>query len=132
MEDFIFKTETYRIIGVCMDVQRTLGYGFSEIVYKDAMEIEFFESSLEYVREAELKVGYKGRILPHTFYADFLCCGQIIVEVKSSGEGIINDHIAQTLNYLRVSGNKIGLIINFGKRKLEYKRLICSDGNNAD
>lgn len=132
MEDFIFKTETYRIIGICMDVQRTLGYGFSEIIYKDAMELEFFGSALEYMREVELKVGYKGQILPHTFFADFLCYGQIIVEVKSSGEGIINDHIAQTLNYLRVSGNKIGLIINFGKRKLEYKRLICSDGNNAD
>ena len=124
MEDFPFKEETYQIIGICMDVQKTLGYGFSEAVYKDAMELEFIDAPLRYFWERELVVEYKGRILRHHFVTDFLCHEKIIVEVKSSDTGIIDDHIAQTLNYLRVSDNTIGLIINFGKRRLEYKRLI--------
>ncbi len=124
MENFLFKDETYQIIGICMDVQKTLGYGFSEAVYKDAMELEFIDAPLRYLRERELAVEYKGRILRHRFIADFLCYEKIIVEVKSSDAGISDDYIAQTLNYLRVSDNTIGLIINFGKRRLEYKRLI--------
>jgi GxxExxY protein len=124
MENFLFKEETYQIIGICMEVQKTLGYGFSEAVYKDAMELEFIDTPLRYLRERELAVAYKGRILRHRFITDFLCCEKIIVEVKSSNAGIIEDHIAQTLNYLRVSDNTISLIINFGKRRLEYKRLI--------
>ncbi len=107
-----------------MDVQKTLGYGFSEAVYKDAMELEFIDAPLRYLREKELAVKYKGKILRHHFFTDFLCYEKIIVEVKSSDAGITDDHIAQTLNYLRVSDNIIGLIINFGKRRLEYKRLI--------
>jgi len=124
MEDFPFKEETYRIIGICMDVQKTLGYGFSEVVYKDAMELEFIDAPLRYLRERELAVEYKGRILHHRFVADFLCYEKIIVEIKTNTNGIIDDHIAQVLNYLRVSDNTIGLIINFGKKRLEYKRLI--------
>jgi GxxExxY protein len=124
MENFLFKEETYQIIGICMDVQKTLGYGFSEAVYKDAMQLEFIDAPLRYLRERELTVKYKGRILRHRFFADFICYDKIIVEVKSSDAGITDDHIAQTLNYLRVSDNAIGLIINFGKRRLEYKRLI--------
>jgi GxxExxY protein len=124
MENFPFKEDTYQIIGFCMGVQKTLGYGFSESVYKDAMELEFMDASLPFLRERELTVSYKGRILRHRFMADFLCFNKIIVEVKSADGGIIDNHIAQTLNYLRVSDNSIGLIINFGKRRLEYKRLI--------
>ena len=124
MEHFPLKIETYQIIGLCMDVQKTLGFGFSEAVYKDAMELEFLDAPLPYLRERELAVEYKGRILRHRFIADFLCFKKIIIEVKSSDNGISDDHIAQTLNYLRVSDNDIGLIINFGKRRLEYKRLI--------
>jgi len=71
-----------------------------------------------------LQVDYKGSKRKHSFFADFICFEKIIVEVKSSDKGITDDHIAQTLNYLRVSGNTIGLIINFGKRRLEHKRLI--------
>lgn len=107
-----------------MDVQKTLGFGFSEAVYKDAMEFEFIDTSLPHLREKELEVKYKGRILRHRFFADFICYDKIIIEVKASANGIIDEHIAQTLNYLRVSDNTTGLIINFGKRRLEYKRLI--------
>ena len=110
-----------------MDVQRTLGFGFSEIVYKDAIEVEFIANNFLYQREKELSVTYKGQKLRHRFLADFIYNAQVIIEVKSCDKGIIQDHIAQTLNYLRVSGSSVGLIINFGKSRLEYKRLISSN-----
>lgn len=124
MEDFPFKNETYEIIGVCMDVQRTLGFGFSEVIYKDAMEMEFINNNFFYRRENELSVTYKGKKLQHKFFVDFIFQDQVIIEVKSCDKGITEDHIAQILNYLKVSGNNVGLIVNFGKRRLEYKRLI--------
>jgi len=126
MENFPHKNKTYEIIGLCMEVQKTLGFGFSEAIYKDAMEMEFEVNGNIYVREPELLVCYKGKQLQHRFFADFICYNEIIIEVKSSEKGITDDHIAQILNYLRVTGNKIGLIINFGKRRLEHKRLISS------
>lgn len=126
MENFPLKNKTYEIIGLCMEVQRTLGFGFSEVIYKDAMEMEFEHNNLLHMRELELLVHYKGNRLKHHFFADFICHNEIILEVKTSDKGITDDHIAQVLNYLRVSGNMVGLIINFGKRRLEYKRLISS------
>lgn len=126
MENFPLKNETYEIIGTCMEVQRTLGYGFSEVIYKDAMEIEFISNNFLFRREDELSVLYKGKILKHRFFADFICNNQIIVEVKSCDKGITDDHVAQILNYLRVSEKSIGLMVNFGKRRLEYKRFISN------
>jgi GxxExxY protein len=115
---------SYKIIGACMKVHRFLGHGFLEIVYKDAMQIEFAKSQISYVREKEFDINYKGIILPHKFYADFFIMENVIVEVKASKDGISNDFIAQTLNYLKVSDCALGLIINFGKISLEYKRLV--------
>lgn len=126
MENFIYKEETYQLIGLCMNVQKSLGYGFAEVIYKDAIEMELDEAAITYQREFELYVKYKGKRLSHNFFADFICFGNIIVEIKSCEKGIIDDHCAQTLNYLRVSENKIALIINFGRRRLEYKRLVMS------
>ncbi len=122
--EFHFKEETYEIIGICMDVHRTLGHGFLEIVYKDAIELEVRRKELPYTREKEYKIEYKGTILPHKFFADFVLFDKIILEVKAAEGGIADDQIAQTLNYLKVSGCKIGLLVNFGRSKLEHKRLI--------
>jgi GxxExxY protein len=124
MEQILYKAEAYQIIGVCMEVYNTLGYGFAEIVYKDAMEIEFVEKQMEYQREALHTIRYKGRILEHKFFADYTLDQNIILEVKAGKDGITDDAIAQTLNYLRASGIRLGLIINFGKNGLEYKRLV--------
>ena len=124
MEIFRHKEETYKIIGLCMEVQKTLGYGFMEVIYKDAMESEFVENDLFFHRESELCVDYKGKILKHKFFADFIVLDSIIVEVKSCEKGITDDHIAQTLNYLKASGYNVGVIVNYGKRRLEYKRLV--------
>lgn len=109
-----------------MEVQNTLGFGFSEIIYKDALESEFLLASLPYAREKDLQVKYKGKILPHKFFADFVCYDDIIIEIKSTDKGIIDEYVAQILNYLRASGCLVGLIINFGKKRLEYKRLVLS------
>jgi len=101
-----------------------LGHGFREVVYKDAIELEFNQKNISYEREKEYSVSYKGKILPHNFYADFVVFNNIILELKAYEGGISDDNIAQTLNYLKASGCKVGLLINFGRRKLEYKRLI--------
>lgn len=123
MENIIYKDESYQIIGCCMDVHNYLGAGFSEIVYKDALEWEFKNAGIPYQREKEFVVNYKGIILPHKFYADFVEFDKIILEIK--GVSIIsNEHIAQCLNYLKVSRNKLSLLVNFGEIRLNYKRIV--------
>ncbi len=124
MTSILFKEEVYEIVGLCMEVYNSLGYGFLEIVYKDAMEIDFLEKNMEHQREKEFPIFYKEKKLKRTFFADFLMSDKIIVEVKANAEGIPDDAIAQTINYLKASGIRIGLIINFSKRKLEYRRVI--------
>lgn len=121
--ELLYKEEVYEIIGICMEVHRILGHGFSEIVYKDAIEYEFKTKHIDYKREQEFEIEYKGIILEHKFYADMVIYGEIILEVKASA-GIDNAHIQQTLNYIRASDTKLGLVVNFGREKLEYKRLI--------
>lgn len=124
MEKLILKNETYQIIGLCMEVHRILGYGFSEIVYKDAIEAEAISKGVELEREKEYGVIYKGSPLKHKFFADFVFFNDVIVEIKACEKGIIDEHIAQTLNYIKVSGGRVGLIVNFGKRSLEHRRLV--------
>ena len=122
--ELVLKKEAYCIVGCCIDIWKSLGYGFSEVVYKDAMEIEFTENKIPFIREHKLPVFYNDRLLKHQFQADFLVFEKIIIEVKSGEDGIHNDVLAQTLNYLKASCCRIGLIINFGRSKMEYKRLI--------
>jgi len=123
MNDLLFKEESYQIIGKCFEVHNNLGPGFLEIVYKDALEYEFQNSNISYQREKEYKVNYKGIILPHKFYADFIVFDKIILEVKAVA-GIADEFIAQALNYLKVSRNKLALIVNFGELKLVSKRIV--------
>ncbi len=122
-ENFSLKDETYQIIGICMEVHNQLGAGFLEIVYKDALEYEFRNTGILFEREKEYAVNYKGIILPHKFYADFVVFDKVILEVKGI-KAIADEHVAQAINYLKVSDNRIALIVNFGELKLSYKRLI--------
>lgn len=114
---------TYQIIGICMEVHRQLGHGFLEKVYKEAIEIEAGSKDLNFCREKKYDIWYKGLLLSHKFYADFVVEENIIVEIKAAEGAISDENIAQTLNYLKASGCKVGLIINFGRKSLEYKRL---------
>jgi GxxExxY protein len=107
-----------------MEVHNILGHGFLEIVYKDAIEYELQQRKILYEREKEYIVHYKNIILKHNFYADFVVCDNIILEVKAAEGGISDEFISRTLNYLKVSGCKVGLIVNFARAKLEYKRLV--------
>ena len=123
MSDIIYKEESYAIIGLCMEVHNKLGHGFSEIVYKDALEIEFKENEIFYEREREFPINYKGQILQHSFFADLVVFDSIILEVKCV-KSLLDEHVSQVINYLRASDKKLGLLINFGRDKLEYKRLV--------
>jgi GxxExxY protein len=123
MNKIIFKEESFKIIGLCFEVHNYLGPGFLEVVYKDALEYKFRKANIHYDRECEYEVNYKGIILPHKFYADFVVMDKIILEVKGV-KSITDDFIAQTINYLKVSDLKLGIIVNFGEEKLNYKRIV--------
>ncbi len=123
MADLIYKDESYKIVGLCMDVHRELGKGFLEIVYKDALEYEFRKNGIPYEREKEYVVNYKGIILPHKFYADFVVFDKIILEAKAI-KVLTDDHLALVLNYLKVSQLKLGLLINFGELSMISKRVV--------
>ncbi|OGU65244.1 MAG: NADH:ubiquinone oxidoreductase [Stygiobacter sp. RIFOXYA12_FULL_38_9] len=114
---------TYKIIGCCIEVHKSLGKGFNEIVYKDALQYEFNKNKISFEREKEFQIGYKEITLPHKYFADFIVFDKIILEIKAI-ETITNSHIKQTLNYLAASKLKVGLIINFGEDSLKYKRVI--------
>ena len=122
MADIIYKQESYAIVGTLFDVYNQLGSGFSEIVYKDALELEFNSRNIPFQREREYSVSYKGTILPHKFYADFVIFNKIILEIKSA-DNIHDRHIAQCINYLKVSGNKLAILANFHKDLLDHKRI---------
>ena len=124
MENLIYKEEAYEIIGICMEVHNNLGAGFLEIVYKDALEYEFKKAGIQFKREVEYDVNYKEIILPHNFFADFVIFDKIILEIKALSKGFADEHIAQCINYLKVSENKLALLVNFGEIKLNYKRII--------
>lgn len=104
-----------------MEVHRTLGPGLLEVIYKHALEIEFIENNIPFEREKEFIIEYKGKVLPHKFYADFIVNEDIILEVKAVKE-FSNEHIAQILNYLKLADSEIGLLVNFQTKSLQYKR----------
>jgi GxxExxY protein len=125
MEDYLYKDENYAIVGVLFEVHKNLGKGFSEIVYKDAIKYKFQQNNIPYKREKEFSVNYKHITLKHKFYADFVVYDSIILEIKTV-DCFNNSHYNQCLNYLKVSGNKLAILVNFNLISLEYKRVIDS------
>jgi GxxExxY protein len=123
MTQIIHKDESFQILGILFDVHNNLGGGFSEIVYKDALEYEFKILNIPFEREKEYAVQYKGIILNHKFYADFVLYDKIILELKSCKK-IDSKHIAQCINYLKVSSNNLAILANFNSKSLEYKRIV--------
>jgi GxxExxY protein len=124
-ESFPRKEETYKIIGLAMEVHRSLGKGFLEIVYKDALALEFLDHSVQFEREKPYIIEYKGRILKRKYVADFVIFGDLILEVKSQS-GIYDEDIKQTINYLACAKLRLGLIVNFGESSLTFKRVILT------
>ena len=122
-KEYPLQNESYKIIGICMDVHRILGKGLLEIVYKDAIEYEFKKKNIFYEREMKYEVKYKGTILPHYFFADFVVFNKIILEVKAQ-KRIVDEHYSWVINYLAISKCLLGLIVNFGNNSLITKRII--------
>ena len=123
MSQYYREEETFKIIGICMEVHKNLGAGLLEVIYKDALEIEFTENNIPFEREKEYVIEYKGKVLPHKFYADFVVNEDIILEVKSVKE-FSNEHIAQILNYMKLADSGLGLLVNFQTKSLQYKRYV--------
>ncbi len=123
MANITYKEESYTIVGCLFDVYNQLGSGFSEIVYKDAIEYEFKLKGIPFEREKQFPVKYKDIILPHKFYADFVVMDKIILEIKSI-EMLNDEHLAQCINYLKVSRCKLALLVNFHKDFLDHQRIV--------
>jgi GxxExxY protein len=115
--------QTYTIIGACMAVHTDLGHGFLESVYQEALAIEFTRQGIPFVAEQAIPIDYCGvRLLTH-FQADFVCYGEVIVELKAIS-GLSSAHTAVVINYLKATSMERGLLVNFGTERLEYKRFV--------
>jgi GxxExxY protein len=123
MRELIYKAESFRIIGLCMEVHRELGKGRDEIVYKDALEFEFTQNRISFSREKEYRIQYKTIILRHNYFADLVVMDKILLEAKAA-ECLTDAHVKQVLNYLAASKLKLGLLVNFGEDSLVYGRVV--------
>jgi GxxExxY protein len=125
MNELLYKEEVFKLVGHCMEVHRELGKGQDEVLYKDAFVVELQRAQISFARERKYEVTYKGVILPHHYYADFVVWDKILFEVKAV-ERLTDAHVKQVLNYLAVSKFELGLLVNFGSESLEWKRVIRS------
>jgi len=115
--------ETFAIIGAAMEVHRQVGHGFLEAVYQEAMAIEMTGRKIQFQREVQLPVSYKGQQLQCGYRADFICNGNVVVELKAISQLIGADE-AQVINEMKATGTQRALLINFGTTSLEYKRRV--------
>lgn len=122
-ENFIYEEECRQIIGACYEVQNELGNSFLEAVYHEALSIIFNEKGIPYEPEKKLDIWFHNHKLQKAYYADFVCFGSIIIELKAC-DGLTSEHISQVLNYLKATDYKLGLLINFGMKKVQIRRVI--------
>jgi len=126
--ELIFKEESYRIIGACFEVYREKGCGFLETVYQECMEIELQLQGVPFVARKSLALEYKGTPLRARYEPDFICFDQIILELKAVSE-LADEHRAQVLNYLKATGLRLGLLVNFGHYpKAQVERIVAERG----
>ena len=123
MSHIYLSQESYEIVGICMEIHRELGMGFLEAVYKEALEIEFKKYNIPYEREKPYSIMYKGQILKQKYFADFIVMDRILLEVKAKS-AIVDTFLAQTLNYLKASGLRLGIIANFGQKSFVHRRIM--------
>lgn len=121
-EKFLYKDLTYRIIGLAMEVHNELGHGFLEKVYENALMIQFKNNNINSTQQHPIKVFFKGEIVGE-YIADILVEDKIILELKAV-DFLSDSHRGQLINYLKATKTKIGYLINFGNKKLEYERFI--------
>ena len=125
MPEILYKEESYKIVGACMKVHRTLGAGFLEAVYQIALEKEFTSQNIPFSSQVKLPVFYEGESLGKYYVADFICYEKIVVEIKSASF-ISDPQEKQLVNYLKATGKELGILVNFGAKSLQYKRVINS------
>ena len=123
MAKLIYEQESFKIIGACMEVHKELGAGFLESVYQEALAIELSQQTIPFEKEKELSLAYKGTRLLKKYIADFICYNKIILEIKALNL-LTSEHEAQILNYLKATGLRLGLLVNFGSPSLMHKRLV--------
>ena len=123
MSELIYREETFKIIGMCMEVHRGLGKGHDEVIYKEALEHECAWQQVPFSREKHYQIQYKTVILPHSYRADFVVFDKILLEAKAV-ECLTDSHVKQVLNYLAGSKLKLGLLVNFGEDSLVWKRVV--------
>ena len=123
MNKFEFKEETYQLIGASMEVHKELGAGFLEAVYQQAFAVELKKRNIPYLKEERFPVFYKDIKLEKYYIADFICLESVVVELKALSQ-LTSEHEAQLLNYLKVTGLSVGLLLNFGSKSLQYKRMV--------
>lgn len=122
MEKIVYKELSYQIMAAVFEVHNILGFGFLEKVYERALLKELYMQGIPVEAQKKIKVFYKGDGVG-TYFADLVVNNEILLELKAV-ESINNIHKAQVLNYLKATGLKLGLLINFGKERVEYKRLV--------
>jgi GxxExxY protein len=124
MSDIILKDEVYAIVGAAMEVYYTMGIGFLEPVYHEALKVELDRRQIPFESKLPLSLYYKEVELPTLYIPDLVCYGQIIVEIKAL-QGLTNIEVAQLINYLKITKMHVGLLVNFGgSPKLEWKRFV--------
>lgn len=122
--NLLFKDESYKIIGACFEVYKTMGCGFLESVYQECLAIEFKARGIPFEEKPRLSLDFKDTPLKQTYEPDFLCFGEIIVELKAT-KNLIDDFRAQTVNYLKATKKQLALLVNFGHHpQLEYERFV--------
>lgn len=114
---------TFRIIGAAMEVHKELGCGFLEPVYQEALDIEMKSQKISYKAQPVIEISYKGNILEKKYQPDFICFNEVIIEIKAL-EKLSGIEESQIINYLKATGLKVGILINFGSKSLEYKRYV--------
>ena len=123
-KELLLEEETYLVTGAAIEVHRALGPGFLEKVYQEAMQLELTARTIPFEAEKPLNINYKENRLVQRYFADLVCYGRIIVEIKAINN-LSGKEEAQILNYLKAAGLRVGLIFNFGSHgKLERKRLV--------
>ena len=115
--------ETYAVIGAAMEVHKVMGCGFLENVYQQALAIELETRDIPFKKEVQFPVSYKGEVLDCYYQADYICYDSVIVELKAL-EALTGKHDSQLINYLKATGYKRGLLINFGQSSLQYQRRV--------
>src|SRR5215475_1594912 len=112
MNELLYKQEAFQLVGFCMEIHRELGKGHDEVIYKDALVDELSRAQIPFAREKTYAISYKGVILPHFYYADFVIWDKILFEGKAV-ERLTDAHVKQVLNYLAASKLRVGLLVNF-------------------